>query len=117
MLFPYVYAAPSEATKAAQGFLDILNRQILYPLIILLSGVALLVFLWGGFQFIVNAHNPTERAKGRSHMIFGVIGLLVMVSAATILAIAANTFGLSSDTGTIRSTSERHAPAAHFYDI
>lgn len=55
------------------------------------------MFLWGGFQFILNAHNPTARETGKKHMIFGIIGLLVMVSAAAILAIAANTFGLSPD--------------------
>lgn len=89
----YVYAA-SEATCVAQKFLSIINDAIFYPLITLLSGVALLVFLWGGFRFITNADNSTEREVGRSHMIYGIIGLLVMVSAMAILTIAANTFDL-----------------------
>lgn len=89
--------AVSNATCVAQGFLSKLNDAVFYPLIILLTGVALFMFLWGGFRFVLNAHNPSEREKGKSHMIYGIIGLLVMVSAASILAIAANTFDLSSD--------------------
>lgn len=86
------YAQSSNATCVAQGFLDKLNTAVFFPLIILLTGVALFMFLWGGFLFVMNAHNPTARERGRKHMIYGVIGLLVMVSAAAILGIAANSF-------------------------
>jgi len=96
----YVHAA-SEATCVAQGFLDKINDAVFYPLIALLTGVALLVFLWGAFQFIFRADSPGAREAGRDHMIYGVIGLFVMVSALTILTIAANTFnlGIPDDSG------------------
>lgn len=95
----YVHAA-SQATCAAQGFLQTILSAVFWPLIILLTAAALLYFLWGAFKFIANAHNATERESGRRHMIYGVIGLLVMVSALAIFNIAARTFGLSiSDPG------------------
>lgn len=93
-----VYAA-SRATCAAQGFLDILNNAILYPLIYLLMGVALLMFLYGCFEYIKNSDNPSARTVGQRHIIFGLLGLLVMVSALAILTIAANTFGLGLPEG------------------
>ena len=95
----HVFAQPSNATCVAQGFLDRLNDAVFFPLIILLSGIALLMFLYGGLRFVLGANNPSMRENGQRHMIYGIIGLLVMVSAATILAIAANSFGLSADPG------------------
>lgn len=88
-----VFAA-SQATCVAQGFLDKIYVAIFYPLVLLLTAVAFLMFLWGGFQFISNADNPSARETGRRHMLYGIIGLLVMVSALVILTIAANTFDL-----------------------
>jgi hypothetical protein len=90
----YAYAASHEATCAAQGFLAKINEAVLYPLIMLLMAIAFLIFLWGGFQFIVNSDDPGGREIGRRHMVYGIIGLLVMVSAAGILTIAANTLGI-----------------------
>lgn len=89
------YASSHTAACVAQGFLQLLNQTILYPLITLLLAVAFLWFLYGGALYIFNAAESGERDKGRKHMLYGVIGLLVMTSAFAILAIAANTFGVS----------------------
>src|SRR6056297_3448678 len=89
------HAAPSDAQIAAQCFVDQINTYILFPLITLLSAIAFLYFLWGAFEYIRNADNDQGRQTGRSHMIYGVIGLTVMISAYAILNIAAGTFGLT----------------------
>lgn len=79
---------------AARGFVDKLNDVILFPIIFLLSSVALLIFMWGAFKYIANANNEQARAEGKRSMFYGIIGLLVMVSAYALLSIAAGTFGL-----------------------
>ncbi len=81
----------------ANEFVSLLNENILFPLIALLTAIALLVFLWGCFQFMKDADNEEGRAKGSRHILWGLIGLLVMVSAFTILKIAANTFDLDDE--------------------
>ena len=86
------YAAPVDAAK---GLVARVNEVILFPAITLLLTVALVVFLYGCFEFVVNANNPGGREAGRKHILWGVIGMLVMVSAMGILSIAAGTFGLS----------------------
>ena len=86
--------AHAQAEAVAQGFVDKLNQAILFPLITLLMTIALVVFLYGCFEFIMNAGDPAARAKGRQHILWGIIGMLVMVSALAILEIAAGTFGL-----------------------
>ncbi len=64
----------------------------------LLMAIALLVFLWGGYQFIANADNDQARAVGKRHMLYGFIGFLIMVSAYGILSVALNTFGIAVPT-------------------
>lgn len=87
--------ANAQAEAVARGFLDKLNEVILFPFITLLLTVALVVFLYGCFEFIMGAAEPGKREQGRQHILWGVIGMLVMVSAYAILNIAANTFGVA----------------------
>lgn len=86
------------AADVARDFLAKLNDAILYPIIALLMGVALLVFLWGCFQFIRNADNSSARSEGRQNIMWGIIGMVIMVSAYAILNIAAGTFNLNIPT-------------------
>ena len=83
-----------DANAIAEPFLTNIKSAILYPLISLMMGVALLVFLWGVYQYIANAESDEARKTGQKHMLFGVLGLVIMVSALAILNIAANTFGI-----------------------
>ena len=85
------YAA---AADVARNFLMKLNDAILYPLISLMMAVALLVFLWGCFEFIMAAGDPGARTTGKKHILWGIVGMVVMVSAYGILTIAVGTFGL-----------------------
>ena len=86
--------AYAQADEVARGFLDKLNEVILYPLITLMLTIALVVFLYGCFEFIMGAAEPGKQEEGRKHIMWGIIGMLVMVSAYAILNIAANTFGV-----------------------
>jgi len=86
--------AYAEAGDVARGFLDKLNQAILFPFITLLMAVALVVFLYGCFLFIKGAAEPGAREIGRQHILWGIVGMVVMVSAYAILSIAANTFGV-----------------------
>lgn len=75
-------------------FLILLADEIVNPIIALLFAVALLVFLWGVFQYIKGSDNPEQRKTGTQHIIWGLIGLSIMVSAYAIINIALNTFGI-----------------------
>lgn len=89
-----IYPNPPEHTAAAEALLARINEVILFPLISLMIGVALLIFLWGAFQFVYQAGNEGAREVGRRHMLWGIIGFVIMLSALTILQIAAGTFGI-----------------------
>jgi ABC-type thiamin/hydroxymethylpyrimidine transport system permease subunit len=86
--------AQQQAANEAARFVMKVNEIILVPLISLLMGLALLFFLYGAAQFIINAGDENARATGRQHMLWGIIGIVVMIAALAIIRIAAATFGL-----------------------
>ena len=99
----YAYAAATEAQILAQDFVNKINDAILFPLITLMMAVALLVFLYGAFEYVKNANNEGGRETGARHLLYGVIGMLVMLSALALLSIAAGTFGLDGELNEIQS--------------
>lgn len=85
-------ASASGHTAAATSLVQQINQVIVYPLISLLIGLSVLIFVWGCFQYVINAEDAAARQQGRRTIIFGLIGFVVMVSAYAILAIAIRTF-------------------------
>lgn len=85
------------AAKTAKDFVDLVDKNILFPLIILMSSIAFLVFIYGCAEYIMNANNDAARETGKKHITFGLIGLVVIMSAYAILNLALGTFGLSDE--------------------
>lgn len=83
------------AAGEAVRFVAKVNDIILFPFIALLMGIAFLVFLWGCAQYIMNADSDSARAEGKQHILYGIIGLLIMVSAFALIKIGVATFGLT----------------------
>jgi len=86
---PTAFAAPS----AAATFVGKVNRYITNPLIILMFAVALVYFLYGVLQFILNSDKADEREIGKNHMIWGIIGMFIMFAVGAILHLIINTIG------------------------
>ena len=70
---------------APETLLQKILTNIVNPLVTLMVAVAVLVFLWGVFQFIRNAESSDERKKGGMNMMWGAIGLFIMVTAYGVL--------------------------------
>lgn len=75
-------------------FIATLVDVIVNPLIRLLFAVALVVFIWGVFEFIKDSDSSEGRKKGIQHIIWGLVGLAIMVSSYAIIGIALDTFGI-----------------------
>jgi hypothetical protein len=82
--------------ESIDEFVSHVDTLIINPLIILLFALALLYFLWGLFEFLSNQDNEEARSVGKSHMIYGIIGLTIMIGVWTILQIITNTLNISS---------------------
>ena len=72
-----------------------INNTIIHPIIGLLFGLAFVIFLWGIVEFIWKSDNPTAREQGQKHMIWGVVGMFIMLSVIGIIQIFLGTFGIS----------------------
>ena len=87
----------SPGTDLAYQFVQRFNEVILFPTIGLLAAVALLVFVFGAFEYVVRSGDPAARQQGVKHITWGIVGLVVMLSAYTIMLLFANTFGLGDE--------------------
>ncbi len=85
------------ATGLAYSFVETFNNVILFPTIALLMAVAMLVFMYGCFIYILRGGDPSARAQGVRHITWGIVGVVIMLSAYTIISIAAGTFGLDDE--------------------
>ena len=85
-------------TAAAWKLVHNVEDIILFPLITLLTAIALVVFVWGVFQYVAGAESEDARSTGKRHMLWGIIGLVVMTSAFAIISIFTRTFGIDVPT-------------------
>ncbi len=77
-----------------------INQYILNPIILLAFAVALLVLFWGIFQFVSSETGDKERDEGKKKIIYGIIGMFIMLSAKGIISVILNTFHIGSNAGT-----------------
>ncbi|HNW71790.1 MAG TPA: hypothetical protein PKZ36_02170 [Candidatus Paceibacterota bacterium] len=63
----------------------------------LLFILAVLLFIWGVVQYVINADSDEKRTKGRDFMIWGIIGLVVMTSIWGLVKIFGDTFDIKTD--------------------
>lgn len=75
-------------------FLQKINQYILNPIILLMFSVALVVFLWGIFQFVRQADNPKAREEGQKNMLWGIVGMFVMFGVYGILNVVLSSIGV-----------------------
>ncbi|OGG47266.1 hypothetical protein A2671_01865 [Candidatus Kaiserbacteria bacterium RIFCSPHIGHO2_01_FULL_49_13] len=71
-----------------------INAAIINPLIALLFVAALAIFILGIAEFIWKADTDDGREVGKQHMIWGIIGMVLMTGVYGVLTIATNTFGI-----------------------
>ncbi len=81
---------------STQTIVNNLTNAIVNPLILLLFSAGLLVFFWGVIEFLFSLNMSGESSKedGKKHMLWGLVGMFVMVSAYAIIGfIASNVCG------------------------
>ncbi|MCX6753079.1 MAG: hypothetical protein NTW62_01870 [Candidatus Nomurabacteria bacterium] len=84
------------AGESLDQFIKNVDKLIINPLIILLFGLATAYFFWGVFKLISNTDNEKARSDGKKHMLFGIVGITIMLAVWTILGIITNTLNISS---------------------
>ena len=75
-------------------FITNVVAEIINPLILLLAASAFVVFLWGVFQFIANAGDEAKRSQGKSAIVWGLVGLVIIFGVYGLINVVLSTFGL-----------------------
>jgi len=100
LLFTQAYAQSLTSGGSAKAIsfdrlLVNINNQIITPLIYLMIAGALVYFLYGVFLFIKNAASPDKRLDGAKGILWGLIGLFIMVSVKGIINLILRTIGVN----------------------
>lgn len=76
-----------------EDIVDILIDELVNPLIYVLFAIAAVYFLWGVVEFIAKADSEEGRTQGKDRIIWGLVGLVIMVSVFGIINIIQEFFG------------------------
>ncbi|PIZ86728.1 hypothetical protein COX93_03415 [Candidatus Nomurabacteria bacterium CG_4_10_14_0_2_um_filter_30_12] len=93
------------AYASVDSIVEKINKLIINPIIVFLFALAVVYFLYGIFQFIANQDNEEAKTKGKNHIIWGTIGIVIMIGVFTILGIIMRTFnieGIDPQMGTVQ---------------
>ncbi|MCK5027173.1 MAG: hypothetical protein KAS07_02020 [Candidatus Pacebacteria bacterium] len=70
-----------------------IRTEIVEPLIFLFLALAALYFVYGVFMFVKNYDSDTGRSEGKKHLVYGIIGLAIMLSVNGIIKLIQATVG------------------------
>jgi Type IV secretion system pilin len=78
-----------------------LSTEIADPVIILIFTAGFFLFLWGGVRFMhaLPTSKGMSREEGKGHLLWGILGLVIMVSAMGIIRIIMDTMGINLNSG------------------
>jgi Na+/serine symporter len=101
---PYAYAQPGNIGELMAR----VNEYVLNPIITLMFIVAFVIFVWGLFSFFQakgGSGSDEDIQKGKRHIFWGIIGMVIMTSVFGIMQLLINSLGVqgiqpnSSDIG------------------
>jgi hypothetical protein len=62
----------------------------------LIFALAMVMFIWGVVQYVINSDEEAKKEKGKQFMIWGIIGLTVMFAVWGLVAIVGKTFNIDT---------------------
>ena len=73
-----------------------LFNVLINPLVKLIFAGAVFYFIWGVFKYIRAADDPAERIQGGKHIMYGILGIFIMISVWGIISVLRSTLGVTS---------------------
>ena len=95
-LLPKIAQAAADLAPLKR-FIGKVEVVILNPLIKLGMVVALIVFLYGIFEFLRDGASSEGRKKGGQHILWGLIGIFIMVAAGGIMNVICGSWGIAGN--------------------
>ena len=70
-----------------------INRVIINPLIVFLFALAVVYFVYGLVKYLLTPDNEEIRTSSKSHMLWGIFGMFIMIAVFGIMNILLKTVG------------------------
>jgi hypothetical protein len=83
----------SANTSSFVSIISPIITNIVNPVVELMFAIALIVFVWGVVEMFMGGDSAEAMTKGKKHMLGGIIGIFIMVSAWGIINLISNTVG------------------------
>lgn len=99
---------------AAETIVKNINDLIINPIILVLFAAGLFFFVYGLVEFLWNLRGGEVDNRGKEHMLWGIVGMLVMASTYSILLLILNTFGINRQSATDTSNIQQVLPNVRF---
>ncbi len=82
-------------SKSLNTLLNTLQEYVFQPIAYLLYSLAILLFFWGLLEFMISLQNDKsdKREAGKRHMLYAIIGFVIMLSVKGIIMLIANFIG------------------------
>jgi cell division septal protein FtsQ len=90
MIFEIIPTAEASVVTLVKS----INKVIINPLIFFIFALALVYFIYGLAQYLLSPENEEIRKSSKSHMIWAVAGMFIMVSVFGIMNLILNTVGV-----------------------
>jgi ABC-type phosphate transport system permease subunit len=112
MLLTAAPAFAQSASVVSDALITKIGTYIIDPLLLVIFAAGFFMFMWGLFQFMLNSNSSEDTSEGKRHMIYGTLGMLIMVSVYGIISLLATTFGLNLTNPTVNTNV--NVPTASF---
>ena len=92
-LLPNIAEAAIPIPAPVKVFIGKISTEILNPLIAMMFSLATVYFFYGVAQYIWNPENEVTREEGRTRMLWGIVGMFIMVSVFGIMRLLITSIG------------------------
>lgn len=92
-LLAFAQAVPATPATNLSDLFGQINAviNVVIPFIV---GVAVLIIIWGVFNYIVGAGDEEKRAQAKQYIIWGIVGVFIMLSIWGLVTVLAGSFNL-----------------------
>ena len=84
--------------EAADALVARIGKVILGPVEMVIFSAGFLLFMWGLVKFMWNVGEGGSQSDGKQHMLWGILGMFLMISIWSVIALIDNTFSLGATT-------------------
>lgn len=88
-----VNAATGNVDDTVNTIVSKITAHIVIPAVQFVFALAVVLFIWGLMGFFMGGDDSTKRQEGQRHILWGTIGMAIMVSVYGIIRFVASTVG------------------------